>query len=176
MEVLNKKNVYKGFLTLNEFEVKLNNDEIVNREVIEKKDTVAIVALNDNNEIFFTRQPRVAIKKDESIELPAGLVEPGEDPEIAARRELEEETGCICDSMELLQKFVADPGCCNNVSYLYLARGAIQVKELNLDDDEFLECFTIPMERAFEMIDNGELIDAVSLISLLRLRNILKNN
>ncbi len=170
MKILSKNNVYKGFLTLNELDVKLENGENVRREVIEKKDTVAIVALNDKNEVFFTKQPRVAINKDCSIELPAGLVEPGENPEIAARRELEEETGCICDSMELLQKFVADPGCCNNVSYMYLARGAKQVKELNLDDDEFLECFTIPLEKAFEMIDNGELYDAVSLISLMRLR------
>lgn len=175
MEILRKKNVYNGFLKLNEFDVKLNNNEIINREVIEKKDTVAVVAINEQNEVYFVKQPRVAINKDESIELPAGLVEPDENPEVAARRELEEETGCICDTFELIQKFVADPGCCNNVSYLYLAKGAKQVKELHLDSDEFLECFTIPLEKAFEMVDNGELIDAVSLISLLRLKNILRN-
>ena len=175
MEILSKKNVYNGFLKLNEFDVKLDNGEIINREVIDKKDTVAIVAINNNNEVYFVKQPRVAINKDESIELPAGLVEPGENPEISARRELEEETGCICDSMELIQKFVADPGCCDNISYLYLARGAKKVKDLNLDKDEFLECFTVPLEEAFNMIDRGELIDAVSLISLLRLKNILKN-
>ena len=109
MEIINKKNVYNGFLKLNEFDVKLNNGEVINREVIEKKDTVAVVAINDQNEVYFVKQPRVAISKDESIELPAGLVEPGEDPELSARRELEEETGCVCDSMELIQKFVADP-------------------------------------------------------------------
>lgn len=175
MKILNKKNLYKGFLTLNKFDVKLHNNEIISREVIEKKDTVAIVAINDNNEVYFTKQPRVAINKDSSIELPAGLVEPGEDPLIAAKRELEEETGCICDSFELIQKFVADPGCCNNVSYLFLGRGARKVKELHLDDDEYLESLTIPLERAFEMIDNGELIDAVSLISLMRLREMFNN-
>lgn len=172
MNILKKENIYKGFLELNNLLIELPNGAKISREIITKKDTVAIVAIDENNEVYFTKQPRAGVNKLESIELPAGLIEPGETPEEAARRELEEETGCIADEIYVIQKFYADPGCCDNASYICVAKNPKQVKELNLDEDEFLECVKIPLDKAYEMINNGELNDCVSLISLLKLKNL----
>lgn len=172
MNILKKENIYKGFLELNNLLIELPNGAKISREIITKKDTVAIVAIDENNEVYFTKQPRAGSNKLESIELPAGLIEPGETPEEAARRELEEETGCVSDEVYVIQKFYADPACCDSASYICVAKNPRQVKELNLDEDEFLECLKIPLDKAYEMIDNGELNDCVSLISLLKIKNL----
>jgi len=172
MKILKKENIYKGFLELNTLLIELPNGAKILREVIGKKDTVSIIAINENNEIYLTKQPRAGSNKLESIELPAGLIEQGESPEEAARRELEEETGCIADEITVIQKFVSDPACCDNCSYICLAKNPKQIKELSLDEDEFLECFKMPLEKAYELIDSGEINDCVSLISLLKLKNL----
>lgn len=172
MNILKKENIYKGFLELNTLLIELPNGAKIFREVISKKDTVSIIAIDENNEIYFTKQPRAGSNKLESIELPAGLIEPGESPEEAARRELQEETGCTADEIYVIQKFVSDPACCDNTSYICVAKNPRQIKELNLDEDEFLECFKIPLNKAYEMIETGEINDCVSLISLFKIKNL----
>ena len=124
MKVLKRENLYSGFLGLDQVLIELDNGEKIVREIINKKDTVGIIAMNDNDEIYFTIQPRAGIDKSNSIELPGGLINEHELPIEAAKRELLEETGCVCDSIELFQKYVADPACCNSVSYIFLAKGA----------------------------------------------------
>lgn len=171
MKVLKEENLYSGFLKLDKLLVELPTGEKISREIIKKKDTVSIIAINDKNEVYFTKQPRVGAQKLESIELPAGLIEDGEIPEEAAARELEEETGCIATEYINLQKFISDPACCQNCSYIFLAKHAKKVKELKLDDDEYLESFTIPIDIVFKMVRNGEINDSASLIALLKLRD-----
>lgn len=172
MKVLKRENLYSGFLGLDQVLIELDNGEKIVREIINKKDTVGIIAMNDNDEIYFTIQPRAGIDKSNSIELPGGLINEHELPIEAAKRELLEETGCVCDSIELFQKYVADPACCNSVSYIFLAKGAKKISELKLDSDEFLETCLLPIKKVFDMIDEGEICDASSLISLLKLKNI----
>ena len=80
MEIIKKEELYSGFLKLNKFDVKLKNGAIIQREIIDKRGGVAIVAVDKEGYIYFTKQPRVGAFLDESLEIPAGLVE-GEDPE-----------------------------------------------------------------------------------------------
>lgn len=170
MKVLKKENLYSGFLKLDKFLVELPNGEKISREIIKKKNTVSIIAINDNNEVYFTKQPRVGANKLESIELPAGLIEDDETPEEAAIRELKEETGCIASEYIRLQRFISDPACCENCSYIFLAKHARKVADLKLDDDEYLESFTIPLNTVFEMVKAEEINDSASLIALLKLQ------
>lgn len=171
MKVLKEENLYSGFLKLDKLLVELPNGGKISREIIKKKNTVSIIAINDENEVYFTKQPRVGANKLESIELPAGLIEDGESPEEAAKRELKEETGCIASEYVKLQKFISDPACCENCSYVFLAKSAKKVTDLNLDDDEYLESFTIPLNKVFEMVKNEEINDSASLIALLKLKD-----
>ena len=118
MDILSEENLYKGFLKLDKLTIKLPNGETIVRELIRKKDTVSIIALTDDNEIYFVKQPRAGSGKLDSIELPAGLIEPGENPEESAKRELAEETGCVAENFKMIQEFVSDPACCDNKSYI----------------------------------------------------------
>lgn len=174
MKILKEENLYSGFLKVDKVLIELPGGEKISRELIRKKNTVSIIAINDKNEIYFTKQPRAGAKKINSIELPAGLIEDGESPEKAARRELEEETGCIAEEFVELQKFVSDPACCDNVSYIFLAKNAKKVKELNLDEDEYLEDLVLPIEQVYKMMEEGTINDSASIIALLKFKDKMK--
>ena len=103
MDIIKKENKYNGFLKLDELEIKLPNNETIYREVILKKNSVAIVPVSKDGRIYLTKQPRAGRGVLESIEIPAGLIDEGEDVIEAAKRELLEETGCVSKEMiELL--------------------------------------------------------------------------
>ena len=173
MEIIKKEELYSGFLKLNKFDVKLKNGAIIQREIIDKRGGVAIVAVDKEGYIYFTKQPRVGAFLDESLEIPAGLVE-GEDPEDAARRELLEETGCRADKMIHLYKFFGDIACSNSITNLYLALDVEKVNDrLMLDDDEYLESLKMKKEEAYKMLDNGEFKDSHTVIALLAARKYL---
>lgn len=172
MEVLNNEQIYSGFLKIEKREIKLSNGEKIIREIINKKDSVAIVAVTEEGEVFLTKQPRPGPNTEESIEIPAGIIE-DESPESAAKRELLEETGCISDELIYLAEFYGDVGCCTGKTYLYLAMNCKQVKELELDEDEFLISYKVKKEKVYEMLDNNEFKDAHSIIGFLKARKYL---
>jgi len=174
MEVINKKRLYSGFLNLNELDVKLKNGEVIKREIIDKKEGVAIVAVDKEGYIYLTKQPRVGAFIEESIEIPAGLVE-NEEPEVAAKRELLEETGCKGDNLISLGSFYGDIACSNSITNLFLAKDVVRVHDyLQLDDDEFLESVKIKKEEVYEMLDRGEFKDSHTLIALLKAKKYLE--
>lgn len=173
MEVIKKEELYSGFLRLNKFDVRLKNGATIEREIIDKKGGVAIVAVDKEGYIYLTKQPRVGAFLDDSIEVPAGLVE-NEDPEDAGRRELLEETGCKANKMIHLCRFYGDIACSNSITNIYLAPDVEKVSDtLELDDDEYLERVRIKKEEAYRMLDNGEFKDSHTLIALLKARKYL---
>ena len=108
MNILKKETMYNGFLQLNKLTIKLPNDQIIEREIIEKRNGIAIVPVTSDGKIYLTKQPRVGVNNLQSIEIPAGIIEANEDPSQAAKRELLEETGCTCEELIPLGYFSAD--------------------------------------------------------------------
>jgi ADP-ribose pyrophosphatase len=99
-------------------------------------------------------------------EVPAGRLDPGEDPADCARRELEEETGCTATGVERLTTIFTTPGFCDERIHLFLATGLTR-GEHRRERDEFLEVETVALSRALAMIEGGEIQDAKTVIALL---------
>ena len=155
-KIITSKNVYDGrIVKLDINEVELPNGQIAKREVVSHKPGVSIVAIDDKNNFIFVKQFRSGIG-DELIEIPAGLVENGENPKSAARRELQEEIGYDCSNLELLCSFYPSPGFCNEVTYIYLATNLIK-SSLPKDEDEFIELGAYTIEELKEKIFSGEI-------------------
>lgn len=102
-------------------------------------------------------------------QLPAGTVGPGESPEACARRELMEEAGYRAGRLEALGAVLADPGLTDDRLFLFVARGLTPVPR-RLEPDEQIEVVEVPLAEAYRMIDAGEIVDAGTLVALLRLR------
>ncbi len=103
----------------------------------------AVIAINEKDEIILVNQYRPAVK-DHILEIPAGLVEEGEDPEVGARRELEEETGYKAGKLTKLYEYYTSPGISCSKMYIYLATELTNGKQ-KLDDDEYLEIVHVPV-------------------------------
>lgn len=150
----------------------LENGDIVTREVIKHPGGVCVVPLDEENNVIMVRQFRYPHGKA-LLEIPAGKLEFGEDPEQCGLRELKEETGCTCDSFVSLGKLLPTPAYDNEIIYMYLARG-LHGGEQKLDEDEFLEVEKIPLEKAAEMIMNNEIEDAKTQTAILKTVILLK--
>ena len=101
-------------------------------------------------------------------EIPAGRLEPGEEPIACARRELLEETGCTCEHLEALTAVWTAPGFTNEKIHLFVASG-LTMGETAREADEFMEVVPLPMSRVLEMIRDGEIQDAKTQVALLYL-------
>jgi ADP-ribose pyrophosphatase len=119
----------------------------------------------DDGRVVLIRNYRVAVDR-RVIELPAGTLEPGEDPIAAAHRELAEETGYRARSMDLLASFLSSPGILDERMHLYLATG-LEPGETDLQDDERIEPLVLPWEEAVAMARDRRIEDAKTLIGLL---------
>ena len=99
-------------------------------------------------------------------EIPAGRLDAGEDPEVCARRELEEETGCTASGVEFLTTILTTPGFCDEKIHLFMAVG-LTMGEHRREKDEFLEVETVTLSRALGMIEQGEIRDSKTICGLL---------
>jgi len=122
--------------------------------VLEYPAWVNMVALTERNTMLFVRQYRHGAGRV-LVELPAGVVEDGETPEEAARRELLEETGHAFASIEPVCELFANPATSGNTTYTYLLRGGRKVQEQQLDPGEDIEVVEMTIEEAKRfLIDN----------------------
>ena len=134
------------------------------REIVEHAGAVAIVAVDDVNNIYLVRQYRKPVE-NVLLEIPAGTMEPDEEILICAQRELEEETGLRAGSWEKILSYYSAPGFCDEKLHLFLARN-LTTGEKNPDADEFLENISIPLEEAYRMIFTGQIVDGKSIIGI----------
>lgn len=149
------------------------------RDIVAHPGAVAIVALDPDEAVLMVRQFRLAAGRT-LLEIPAGTLDrvPGggvEDPDLAAPRELEEETGFRAGSWEHLGAFWTAPGFATELMHLYLARDLVPAHENRLgpDEDERLEIDHIPWREALAMAERGEIADAKTLVGLLLLGRIM---
>ena len=146
--------------------IKLPNGKDATREKIHHRGGVGVLAVLEDGTVPLVRQFRYGAGK-ETIEIPAGKLEAGEDPESCGRRELIEECGLEAAELVPLGSILPTPAYCSEKIYLFLARGLTKT-EWHLDEDEFLEVVYMPFEKAVEMAVSGEIDDAKTTAALLR--------
>lgn len=171
IKITNEKQVSEGFLKIIQADYTLNNGETINRERYLKNNnepnSCIILTEMDDGEIIFAVQPRVHCERTVGIECPAGLVEKGEDPLLAAKRELLEETGCVPQEMILLVKqCYQDIATSKGITNLYLARNCKKVQEQHLDESEYIGIFKCTFNEALELIELGYICDVITLLIL----------
>lgn len=170
-KTLDEKEIYKGrVITVVEQTVELENHNTSRREIVRHNGGAGIVAVDDQYNILMVRQYRKPFDM-ETLEIPAGKLEKGEDPYLCAIRELQEETGMIAEKVESLGHILSTPGFCSEKIYLYMATG-LSAGTLNPDIDEFITCEKIPLKRCLNMVENGEINDAKTVVGLLRVARI----
>ncbi|MEE8460170.1 MAG: NUDIX hydrolase [Phycisphaerales bacterium] len=137
---------------------------LVSREVVRHPGAVLIVPQLDGNRLALVRNYRVAVKQ-RLWELPAGTLEPGERPQIAAGRELEEETGYRAAVIEHLGDFYTSPGFCDELMRVFTAE-RLEFVGQRLEPHEDIEVGVVTVDEAIAMIDDGRIIDGKTIAAL----------
>ncbi|HEU4672902.1 MAG TPA: NUDIX hydrolase [Candidatus Limnocylindrales bacterium] len=175
--VVDSREVYRGrYLGLRVDTIERADGSRSTRDIVEHPGAVTMLALDRDDRVLLVRQWRTPTGGD-LLELPAGTLDRlpdgrTEEPEIAARRELEEETGYRAGSWQKLGEFWTAPGFATELMHLYLATDLTPADDdgrLGPDEDEHLELRAIPWRDAVAMAERGEIRDAKSLVGLLQL-------
>ena len=155
------------------------------REIAGHPGAVAILAIDDDDRVLLVRQYRVAVG-EALLEIPAGTLDVAvdgsiEDPDLAAPRELEEETGMRAGSWRLIARFFTAPGFASEMMHLYLATDLRPAdgERLHPDEDEHLLVERMPVSDALAAAARGEFRDGKSLVALLwwaRLRSVERSD
>ena len=127
--------------------------------VLERPDAAIIVPITAGGEVVLVRQYRPPLEMME-LGLPAGLVEEGERPEEAARRELAEETGYTGGEWEPLGSLASSPSLKDNWAYLFLARGVEETAAPDPDEHELVEVVRVPVEELSNLVHSGEIVSS----------------
>lgn len=160
--------------------VKVDKDDVIlphGREIndfykVTIKDCAAVVAITPDNHIILKKEYRHCYG-EELIEIPAGVLEDGEEPLETAKRELEEETGYVGNKWTYLGKTVESSAKLTNYMHIYLAEGCEKKSDQKLDYGEDIEVLVVSLEAAMEMIMNNEIICNSSIGAVLRALRIL---
>src|SRR5882762_9789554 len=164
-QILDSKEIFRGRI----FEVTVDTiregDKTYQREVVHHPGSAVIIPVFGDGTIALVRQYRHPAVRY-LLEAPAGTLQRGEVPEEGAARELEEELGCVAGRMEKLSEFFVSPGFCEEKMWIYLATELTATAQ-RLEDDEILEVVRLPIDRALQMITDGEIEDAKTIIGLM---------
>jgi len=154
--------VYDGkLLKVRSDTVRLPNGGTAEREFVEHPGAVAVIALTDAGELVMERQYRYPLGRD-MIEIPAGKIDTGEDPLASARRELKEETAARWRHVATIHIAIAYS---NERIEIYLAK-ELKHEGAKLDDEEFLEVFTLPLATALAWVREGKITDSKTVAGL----------
>ena len=153
--------------------VSLPGGKTIKQSWIDHKPTVAVVPVNDKNELLLIKQYRLAVK-NHLLEIPAGSLDSIEESPVAcAQRELAEETGFKSASLIKLYEGYLLPGYCNEYMYFFLAQN-LTFEPLTPDEDEFIEVMPTKLTDAEKLLKNGEIADAKTALGIILAVNFLK--
>jgi ADP-ribose pyrophosphatase len=158
------EDIYGGiFLKMKRDRVSLPNGQKAVREYLTHPGAVAIVALLDDGRVLLERQYRYPIAKA-CIEIPAGKLDPNEDPLLCAQRELAEETGYTATKWSYIRRIHPVISYSTEFIDIYLAQGLVPGAS-HLDEEEFLDVFAAPLEQLITWVEEGEITDVKTTIS-----------
>lgn len=166
-KTLSSKTVYKGrIFDITDDEIILSDGLMRHREIIHHPGGVVILALKENGNILLVKQYRYAVKSKQ-FELPAGRLEKGENPLIAAQRELREETGYIAKNWVSLGYIFTTFGICDEKLYLFKATD-LTFDKPEPDEGEILDAIELPLKDVHNFVKNGTINDAKTICALAR--------
>ena len=157
-EVLTEDVMWTGrIFNVNRLRVRLPDGREALRDVVRHPGAVAIVALTDDGRICLVRQYRTALSRV-TVEIPAGKLDPGEDPLVCAKRELKEETGMVAENMAFLTTIATSDGFTDELIHIYMATG-LDYSESEPDDDEFINVDLVPLNELIDAVLDGRIED-----------------
>jgi ADP-ribose pyrophosphatase len=176
-----KSNKISGKVIFDGRAVKLRVDTIrepdgreTTREIVEHADCIAVVAIDENNNILLVNQFREAVQK-ELLEIPAGGIDPGEDVETAVKREMQEETGYLPRKLVKLGSFYSAPGYTTENLYLYLVTDLVPSR-LVAEDTDSIRLVRVLVSEITRILTSGKICDAKSIAGLYMYLEYLKKH
>ncbi|MBM7598055.1 ADP-ribose pyrophosphatase [Virgibacillus halotolerans] len=160
-KTIKTESIYDGkIIKLQVDDVTLPNGKTAKRELVKHQGAVAVIPITKDNKIVFVEQYRKPLEKS-IIEIPAGKLEPGEEPEATAVRELEEETGYTTRELSFVTSFYSSPGFADELLHIYITD---QLEKLEHpvagDDDEFVEVLELTLDEAKQYVEEERIQDA----------------
>ena len=162
---MKEKKLYSGpIFDFVQTKIEIKGKEYV-RDIIKVNGGVGILVIKDHK-MLFVKQYRAAVDMM-TLEIPAGKLEAGEDPKETAFRELNEETGLDCKDLIQIHHFVPTPAFCNETIWIYKAVDPFpSTQRLAMDEDEEIELFWYDLNEAYEMVRNGTIQDAKTILAI----------
>ncbi|MBQ9748866.1 MAG: NUDIX hydrolase [Clostridia bacterium] len=170
---VSREEIFDGYIVhLVRDTVALPNGATATREVALHNGAVCVVPITDKGEIIMERQFRYPFDRV-MWEIPAGKLDPGETDHLeAAKRELREETGYTAEKYTFIGEFFPSPAILSENIHMYVATG-LKKGDQDLDEDEFLEVITLPMDKVVEMILSGEITDGKTQTAVMKAKLLL---
>lgn len=163
---LSSERIYEGrMINLRRDMVRLPDGNSSSREVVEHPGAVAVVPVLDDGAVLLVRQFRHPVGKV-LLEIPAGKLGPGEEPDLCAARELEEETGYRTGKLERKSSLFTGPGFTDEVIHIYVASELVR-SEACPDEDEFIEAERFDADTVRQMVRDGRICDAKTIAGLM---------
>ncbi|UTL71175.1 ADP-ribose pyrophosphatase [Bacillus halotolerans] len=156
-----KEQIFSGkVIDLYVEDVELPNGKTSKREIVKHPGAVAVLAVTDEGKIIMVKQFRKPLERT-IVEIPAGKLEKGEEPEYTALREPEEETGYTAKKLTKITAFYTSPGFADEIVHVFLAEEPSVLEEKReLDEDEFVEVMEVTLEDALKLVESREVYDA----------------
>lgn len=154
-----------NIINVNRMTVELPDGRKATRDIVRHPGAVAIVALTDEGRICLVRQYRASLGRV-TVEIPAGKLDPGEDPLDCAMRELREETGMRAERMAFLTTIATAVGFCDELIHIYMATG-LTFDESSPDADEFINVDLVELPEFIDAVLDGQIEDAKTVVGAL---------
>ena len=167
--ILSKERKFDGVvIDVEHWKVRLPDGSEGLREIVLHKGAAAVIPVDEQGRVAMVRQYRTPLER-ETLEIPAGKLEKGEDPFEAGKREFKEECGATADSYFSLGEVYPSPGYCGEIIHLYGAAG-LHFGQQHLDEGEYLDVVRMPLDEAVRRVMTGEIKDAKTAIAILKLK------
>lgn len=173
-ETIESKIIYEGRILNLRVDTVKGPKGVSQREIIDHSEAVTIIPFEKPDTVYLIHQFRKPTEQV-LIELPAGCMEPNEDPTVAAARELKEETGFDAENMSKVGEMYMAPGFCNEYMHFFIAEGLIS-GETNMDSDEYMEMRKYSLGELKEMIKAKKIIDAKTILGVYFIEEYIRNS